>query len=153
MGCPGRTDVEKQLLEAEKGFFSECFSSSSLLICQRWNSNCSNQPDCDIRVPKCSQHNISTVLTVFIFAARLFYNSMPRQKRDNKACPDHIREGHAGNSKIWTHTSTCPICGKVFRSGYYHPADQKLYSHMHHGKSHKRCARKMNWKSERWPYV
>lgn len=31
----------------------------------------------------------------------------------------------------------CPICEKVFTTGYYHLASQKLYSHMSHGKEHR----------------
>jgi hypothetical protein len=50
-----------------------------------------------------------------------------------------------------TCSAVCPICGKKFKCGYYHPANQKVYDHMmSKGKGHKRRARAMDWDMHGW---
>ena len=39
----------------------------------------------------------------------------------------------------------CPVCSKTFFLGYYHPASQKLWQHMGHGKGHRTIRHKMRW--------
>ena len=55
-----------------------------------------------------------------------------------------------GKKKITKSSATCPICGKAFERGYYHPADEKLYCHMQNGKAHRQRAREMNWDRSYW---
>jgi len=56
--------------------------------------------------------------------------------------------------KINQAIAQCPICGKTFERGYYHPANQKLYCHMRNGgKAHRRRAREMNWNMHNWASI
>ena len=50
---------------------------------------------------------------------------------------------------------TCPVCSKTFSEGYYHPASQKLWQHMGHGKGHRTIRHKMRWNTTGWngPWV
>jgi hypothetical protein len=44
----------------------------------------------------------------------------------------------------------CPICERKFRGGWYHPADQKLHSHMRNGKAHRTFSQDIPWDTRHW---
>ena len=49
----------------------------------------------------------------------------------------------------------CPECSKTFFQGGFHPASQKLWQHMGHGKGHRTIRHKMRWNTTGWngPWV
>jgi hypothetical protein len=47
-------------------------------------------------------------------------------------------------------SAECPMCERKFRGGWYHPADQKLYDHMRHGKAHRSYSNNMPWDTRKW---
>jgi DNA repair exonuclease SbcCD ATPase subunit len=69
---------------------------------------------------------------------------------------ERIREYEAQRSKAfwWTPLSseeaTCPVCDKTFSQGGFHPASQKLWQHMGHGKMHRKARQKLSWDSSDW---
>ena len=67
-----------------------------------------------------------------------------------------IKEFQAQRNKAfwWTPLSseeaTCPVCGKTFSQGGFHPATQKLWQHMGHGKMHRKARHKLSWDISDW---
>jgi hypothetical protein len=49
--------------------------------------------------------------------------------------------------------ASCLICQRRFRGGGYHSADQKLYSHMSHGKAHRHLRDELVWPVYVYVYV
>ena len=51
--------------------------------------------------------------------------------------------------------ATCPVCSRTFFQGGFHPASQKLWQHMGHGKGHRTIRHKMRWNTTGWngPWV
>jgi len=76
------------------------------------------------------------------------YSIVGKFIQTNEKLKDHMWEtGHSCRD------SNCPICGKQFHSGGYHPADQKLYHHMREkDECHRQRARRMNWKISSWSH-
>jgi len=46
----------------------------------------------------------------------------------------------------------CPICETWFQDGGFHPASQKLYQHMGHGRIHRRTRSYMSWGDDDWNF-
>ena len=47
--------------------------------------------------------------------------------------------------------ATCPLCGKTFFQGGFHPATQKLWQHMGMmGKGHRKVRNKLSWDISDW---
>jgi hypothetical protein len=51
---------------------------------------------------------------------------------------------------VSNYRAECPMCEKKFIGGWYHPADQKLHSHMGHGKAHRSYSNNMPWDTRNW---
>jgi len=49
--------------------------------------------------------------------------------------------------------ATCPVCGKTFSQGGFHPASQKLWQHMGHEKKHRKARQKLSWDKSDWQLV
>ena len=62
------------------------------------------------------------------------------------------------NKVLWCESfsseeATCPVCGKTFSQGGFHPASQKLWQHMGHGKMHRKARQKLSWDMSDWQPV
>ncbi|ACO69299.1 predicted protein [Micromonas commoda] len=72
---------------------------------------------------------------------------------------ERIREYEAlrkqRNKAFWwtpfsSEEATCPVCGKTFSQGGFHPASQKLWQHMGHGEMHRKARQKLSWDMSDW---
>ena len=60
------------------------------------------------------------------------------------------REAALAFANEYDSEATCPVCGKTFYQGGFHPASQKLWQHMGHGKMHRKARHKLSWDMVDW---
>ena len=63
------------------------------------------------------------------------------------------REAALAFANEYDSEATCPVCGKTFSQGGFHPASQKLWQHMGHGKMHRKARQKLSWDMSDWQLV